>query len=355
MPDSASGQYERKKRKASAFSASSPGLHKLKAALVAVLGLALLSLGLLLYMGSPAGGGEKVIIKIEPQSTTSEIAAHLEDSGLIHSAFYFKLYTRISGADKFLKAGRYEFNGNETLSQVVEELKKGTPELISFTVPEGFTLEQVINLLDSRGIVAKGDFLQALEEEDIEFPFLDELPQGQNKLEGFLFPDTYNVTEGMKAGEILQMMLDRFAAVYSPDLWQRAQELDMTTVEVVTLASIIEREAKKPEERALVSAVFHNRLKKGMALQSCATVQYALGENKPVLYNIDLQVDSPYNTYKHPGLPPGPIACPGEESIKAALFPEDVSFLYFVAKPDGSHSFSNTLAEHNAAKKKYLP
>lgn len=324
-----------------------------------VIGLFLLAVFLifalsLCYLGSAAGSGEKVTIKIDPQSSTSEIAAKLADQGLIHSVGYFKLYAHFTGADRSLKAGKYSFAGTESLAEIIKELQKGTPETFSFTIPEGYKLEEIINLLDSKEIVPREEFLSALKKNDFSFPYLNELSEGETKFEGFLFPDTYNVAAGMKANEVIQMMLDRFSEVYTPEFQQRARELDMSTNQVITLASIIEREAKKPQERPLISAVFHNRLNIGMALQSCATIQYAIGENKPVLYYTDLQIESPYNTYKNTGLPPGPISAPGRESIKAALYPAEVSYLYFVAKPDGSHAFSNTLNEHNLAKKKYL-
>lgn len=323
---------------------------KFKAVTAVVFALAIT----LLYLGSSAGAGEKVVVKIAPQSSTSHIAAELKDKKLIHSAGYFKIYTEITGADRFLKPGKYVFKGTENLKQIVGILKKGSSEFFSFTIPEGYTVEQTVNLLDSKGIASREELYTAMKKGSFEFPFLNELPEGQNRFEGFLFPDTYKIGTEADAEEIIQIMLGRFSEVYTPEYEARAKELGMSTYQVITLASIIEREARQPQDRPLVSAVFHNRLKKGMLLQSCATVQYALGEVKPVLYNTDLQIKSPYNTYLHQGLPPGPISAPGKDSIKAALYPANVSFLYFVAKPDGFHVFSNTLKEHNEAKRKYL-
>lgn len=331
---------------------------KSKAGVTFVAVLALMGLAfsfLVVYLGSPARGGEPITLTIAPQSSTSRIAEQLEENRLIHSDEYFKLFTKITGADRSLKPGKYSFKGTENLNKIVAMLQQGSPDLISFTVPEGYNLEQTVNLLDKQGICAREDFLAALENPNLEFKFLDELPEGPTRLEGFLFPDTYRIETETRPVEIVQVMLDRFTEVYTPEYEARAKELDMTNLEVITLASIIEREAKVPQDRPLVSSVFHNRLKKGMLLQSCATVQYALGEIKPVLYNTDLQVESPYNTYLHQGLPPGPIAAPGADSIKAALYPAETTYLYFVAKPDGSHVFNNTLQEHNEAKKKYLP
>lgn len=309
----------------------------------------------LVFLGSSAGVRNLVTVKIAPQSTTSQIAAQLKENGLIRNAGYFKLYTKYTGTDRSLKPGKYFFKGTENLSQIISMLQAGSPDIFSFTIPEGYTLEQITNLLVNKGIASEEKLLTAIEDQELKFSYLDELPEGPNRFEGFLFPDTYTIEAETSAKDIIQLMLDRFSQVYTAEYAARAQELDLTTVEVVTLASIIEREAKKQEDRPLVSAVFHNRLDKGMLLQSCATVQYALGEVKPVLYNIDLQTESPYNTYLYAGLPPGPIAAPGEASIKAALYPADVSYLYFVAKPDGSHVFSNTLQEHNEAKNKYIP
>ena len=328
---------------------------KTAGAVAAVFGLFFLALTIaFFYLGSPAGGGQSVIVKIAPQSSTGEIAALLKENDVIHSAEYFKVYTHFTGADRSLKPGKYSFRGTESLARVVTLLREGSAELLSFTVPEGYTIDQVANLLDSEGFVSREEFLSALKQPDFKFTYLAELPEGQSRFEGFLFPDTYTVSPEMSGQEIVQLMLDQFEEIYTPEYKKKAQELGMSDLEVITLASIIEREAKKPGDRPLISAVFHNRLKEGMLLQSCATVQYALGEVKPVLNYSDLQLESPYNTYLNLGLPPGPIASPGAASIKAALFPAEASYLYFVAKPDGSHVFSNTLEEHNEAKRKYI-
>lgn len=353
MPDTSARKESKKKR---GKTRSSRAKWKAGTRIVSVLALlGMIFAFTLVYLGSSAGARNPVTLKIAPQSTTSQIAAQLEENGLIRNAGYFKLYAKYTGADRSLKPGKYFFKGTESLSQIISMLQTGSPDTFSFTIPEGYTLEQIINLLASKGIAPEEELLTAIEDQGLEFPYLDELPEGPNRFEGFLFPDTYTIEAETSAKDIIQLMLDRFSEVYTAEYAARAKELDMTTVEVITLASIIEREAKQQEDRPLVSAVFHNRLDKGMLLQSCATVQYALGEVKPVLYNTDLQTESPYNTYLYVGLPPGPIAVPGEASLKAALYPADVSYLYFVAKPDGSHVFSNTLQEHNEAKNKYIP
>ena len=353
MPDTSARKENNRKRRRKIR--SSRAMPKAGTRIVSVLSLLGIIFALtLFYLGSSAGAGQPVTVKIAPQSTTSQIAALLEEEGLIRSAGYFKLYAKYTGADRSLKPGKYLFKGTESLPEIISILQAGSPDFFSFTIPEGYTLEQIINLLVSKGIATKEELLAVMKDPQIEFPYFEELPEGPNRLEGFLFPDTYTIEAETSARDIIQLMLDRFSEIYTDEYAARAKELDLTTLEVVTLASIIEREAKKQEDRPLVSAVFHNRLEKGMLLQSCATVQYALGEVKPVLYNTDLQTESPYNTYLHSGLPPGPIAAPGEASLKAALYPAEVSYLYFVAKPDGSHVFSNTLKEHNEAKKKYI-
>jgi len=302
------------------------------------------------YILSPVTLEESVTLTISPETTTSEIAELLKHKGVIRSATLFKCYAVLFNIDEKLKAGTYIFEGTQTFSKVAAELQKGSTKLITFTVPEGYTMEQIAELLSDKGCIKKEDFFKAVEGMKFKFPYTDQLPKGKQNLEGFLFPDTYKIPDYYSAEDIIQMMLNRFVEIYSPQYEKRARELGISTLEVITLASIIEREAQKPEERPIIAAVFHNRLNKGMKLESCATVQYALGEVKPVLTLEDLKVQSPYNTYINEGLPPGPICSPGEASIKAALYPADVPYYYFVAKKDRSHVFSRTYEEHLKAK-----
>ncbi len=229
-------------------------------------------------------------------------------------------------------------------------------EGLRFTIPEGFTLEQIAARLEDEGMVGKEAFISACQDYmqniDPSFSFLNDIPSSVNfLLEGYLFPDTFEVRRGITARELIDVMLHRFNEVFNEDNRRRASEMGFTLHEIVTLASIVEKEARVAEERPIISAVFHNRLQSpGMSLlQSCATVQYALGEVKPVLLYEDLEIDSPYNTYLYPYLPPGPIASPGEDALEAALYPAEVDYLYFVYKEDGSgtHYFSTTLQEHN--------
>lgn len=300
------------------------------------------------------GEGKEVVISIPARATTNQIAGLLAEEGVIQNELLFELYTRLYGFDRHLQAGEFRLNTSMPMVEVVNKLVSGQVISYTFTIPEGFTVEQIAARLAADGYVDKDRFLSLVEKGNFNFLWLDELPAGPYRLEGFLFPDTYRIPKDFSEQEIIQMMLDRFTEVYDQDYRDQAAQMGLSTLEAITLASIVEREVRKPEELEIVSAVFHNRLKKGMRLESCATIQYLLGEPKEVLLNEDLEIDSPYNTYKNAGLPPGPIASPGKAAIHAALNPADVDYLYFVAKNDGSHYFSRTLAEHNRAKKKYL-
>lgn len=306
---------------------------------------------------SPVGHStENVVVNIPSNSTTSDIAEILSENELIRNEKIFTLYTKVFGYDTDLKAGEYLLNQSLSSKEILGKLTAGEVNYHTFTIPEGYTVEQIASTLDEKRLVSKEDFLFQVEKGEFDFPYLEALPEGENRLEGFLFPDTYNISRNDDEKQVIQLMLNRFLAVFDKNIEEKGKELGMDPLEIVTLASIIEREAALHEEMEIISAVFHNRLDKGMLLQSCATVQYAIGETKEVLLYEDMRTPSPYNTYlpENPGLPPGPIANPGINAIEAAVNPADVDYLYFVSKGDGSHHFSSTLAEHNAAKEKYL-
>ena len=208
-------------------------------------------------------------------------------------------------------------------------------------------------LLEKHGLLSEDEWEQALTQ-PYEFDFLQDIPAGQtNRLEGFLFPDTYNITADDNGERIINIMLSRFAEVWEDKLAARAKEKGWSALEVVTVASLIEREAAVPEERKIISGVIANRLEIGMPLQIDATILYALNEHKELISNVDLKVDSPYNTYIHNGLPPGPIAAPGVDSLQAALDPEDNPYFYYVSRGDGTHEFTRTFTEHLQAISKY--
>lgn len=297
-------------------------------------------------------------IEIPLNYSTAHIAALLEAEGIINNALFFRLYARYRGYDQQLQAGRYTLSTVMSMEDILQELRRGVVyrEANRFTIPEGFTLLQIAARLHANALVDKDLFLEACRAyENEEFDFLQDIPAGVNyRLEGYLFPDTYEVYPGATAEEIITVMLRRFHAVCNEEYRLKAGQLGLTLHEAVTIASLVEKEARVEEEQPLVAAVFHNRLKsKEMTLlQSCATVQYALGEIKTYLTNKDLEIDSPYNTYIYPNLPPGPIAAAGENALLAAINPAPVTYLYFVSREDGSgyHYFSNTLQEHNRFK-----
>ncbi len=275
---------------------------------------------------------ESKIVKISPGITAEGIARVLKDNGLIKNVGYFLFLAKLRNATNRLQSGIYKFYLGMSYHEILQMLVKGKTVKAKLTVPEGFAASQIAELVEERELGSKEIFLQIAEEKE---------------WEGFLFPETYYISPGMTEEEIGNLMINQFNKIFTDKMRERARELKFKIKDVVTLASMIEKEAKKDEERALVSAVFHNRLKKRMYLESCATILYALGRYKEKLRYRDLKVDSPYNTYTHFGLPPGPICNPGLKSIKAALYPADSDVLFFVVdKGSGSHIFSRYYGEH---------
>lgn len=299
---------------------------------------------------------ETTLLKIPHGSSSANISNILAESGLIRNRFIFRLYTKYKGYDQKLQAGDYEFTPAMTIDEILEKLVRGDTVVNDkkITIPEGLHIEQVASRLEAQNVVDAQVFLEKCADGKYSYWFLENVPDSPYPLEGYLFPDTYYVEEEWKEEEIINMFLRRFEVIFSDTYRKRAEELNMSVHEVVTLASIIEREARLKDERPVISAVFYNRLQRNMLLQSCATVQYALGEIKPVLTTEDTEIDSPYNTYKNMGLPPGPIASPGEDALYAALYPADSEYLYFVLKGDGSggHYFGRTFQEHEANRRK---
>ena len=301
---------------------------------------------------------KEINIEIPTGSTSSKIASILKREGLIRNEFIFKIAVKNNKADGKLKAGTYFLNTGMDVNDIIAQLSRGgkNENVVKFTIPEGYEIRQVADKLEKQGLVDKEKFLNLTSDKKYfqnEYPILKELKDGQS-LEGFLFPSTYEIFVNSTEEDIIKKMLTKFEEIYQEDVKKNMGKVDLSLNEVVTLASIIEREAKREDERELISAVFHNRLKQGMLLQSCATVQYALGERKEVLSDKDTQIESKYNTYIHEGLPPAPIASPGRESLIAAINPADVDYLYFRTKEDGTggHTFSRTYEEHKNAKPK---
>ncbi|MEQ8174571.1 MAG: endolytic transglycosylase MltG [Syntrophomonadaceae bacterium] len=295
----------------------------------------------------------QVDVVIPEKSGASQVAVLLKQNGLIRSELVFRYYCSQNNLATVLKPGHYRFNRSQTLPEIAQMIAQGKIVSTTVTVPEGYTVEQIGRLLVEKNLVTAADWQAALKE-DYNFSFLPAVGgRRQQRLEGFLFPDTYNIELGAPAHQIVNLMLERFQKAWEPELAALAQEQKRSPLEVVTIASIIEREAMVAEERETISGVIKNRLDKKMALQMCSTVLYVLKQDKPTLSIADTKIDSYYNTYKYTGLPPGPIASPGIASLQAALHPQKHNYLYFVAKGDGTHQFSVTNAEHLAAIKKY--
>jgi UPF0755 protein len=295
--------------------------------------------------GTPHGKPVRVII---PRgSTFTEATDSLARGQIVKWPTGFRILARIRGKDRNIKPGTYLLKPGTSWGEVLSALNGGLGLVNSVTVPEGFQLSQIVPLLVRRLSLPVDSVEAAVRDTAL----LSRLDIPTKTLEGYLFPDTYAFPDGTKAREAVGEMVKRFEREWKPEWDARLVDLAMNRNDIITLASIIEKEAKLPEERPVISAVYHNRLKKQMLLQADPTIQYALpAHTQRVLYR-DLEVKSPYNTYMYAGLPPGPIASPGGPSIVAALFPANVEYLYFVAFPDGHHVFRTTLAEHEAAKK----
>ena len=306
------------------------------------------------YSPVAATDGEIINVVIPERAAASQIGKLLKDNQLIKSEMAFNIYLRQTGLATRLRPGHYSFSRSQSLQEIISDIAQGKTEVSLFTVPEGYTVEKIGNLLVSKGLIA--DYLlweQALSRE-YDYAFLPAGNPGQKYLlEGYLFPDTYSAPIGTKPEDIINMMLQNFEQKWEKDFASIAGEKKMTLEEVIIIASMVEREAQIASDRGIIAGVIKNRLDRGMLLQICATVLYCLDEEKTELSYADLEIESPYNTYINSGLPPGPIACPGSASIYAALEPETHDYLYYVAKGDGSHYFSRTYQEHLEAIKIY--
>jgi UPF0755 protein len=294
---------------------------------------------------SPHGAPVRVII---PRGASFRAAADsMSAAGVISVPLAFRVYARARGLDRQIQAGTYLLRRGTRWRDLLRAMNGGVGIINRVTIPEGFTIAQITPVLvralhvpsDSVDVVVHDSALRA------------RLSDPAATLEGYLFPDTYIFAPGTTAREAVTEMVQRFEREWKPDYDRQAAALGRSRHEIVTMASIVEKEARLAEERPVIAAVYYNRLRDSMPLQADPTVQYAMGRHtERVLYR-DLTTESPYNTYLHPGLPPGPIASPGGASLRAALAPAKVPFLYFVAAPDGHHEFRATMAEHEQAKR----
>lgn len=283
---------------------------------------------------------------VEPGMTLSEIAGDLEERGVVRHAILFELLARYRGVEHAINAGRYEIESYMDAGQILSMLTEGRIAVNRVNVPEGLTIPETARVLQARIGIDSTAFVQRAADPEKVRSLGIEAPT----LEGYLYPATYNMYPDMTVDDILKQMTSRHLQTITEEYRKQAEVLGYNLHEIVTLASIIEQEAVVDSERDIISGVFHNRLRKGIRLQADPTVQYAIGRPNMRLYEKHLAHPSPYNTYLHAGLPPGPICSPGEASIHAALYPEDVPYLFFVGRGDGTHIFSVTNREHNRAR-----
>lgn len=289
------------------------------------------------------------IVVISEGATFHQAAALLEQSQLIKSRLAFVLLGKVQEADRKIHPGEYEFNAAMPPAEILSKLLAGRVVLHSVTIPEGYAITQIADVLADHRITDRAEFLRLVGDKT----FIKSLGISAESLEGYLYPDTYRFARPTSAKDVIRAMLDQLSQIMTRDWQARAKDIHMTVHEILTLASVIEKETGSGEERPQISSVFHNRLKKRIPLQSDPTVIYGLPNFDGNLHKKDLSHPSPYNTYRWAGLPPGPIASPGAESIRAALYPTLSPYLYFVSKNDGTHQFSATLVEHNKAVEKY--
>jgi len=292
---------------------------------------------------------ERVEINIPKGVTLSQIGNILKEESIISNKRTFTMAVKSLGHEKNIPAGRYVLHNALNNRAIINQLVYGVPSLKSITVLEGWTIYQIANELEKELNISKKTFLRLCNDQRVIKLFNLE----GNSLEGYLFPDTYTFAEGVDPYLVLTRMVNEFINNITKSMEVQAQEMNMSLLEVITLASIIEGEAIYDSERAIISAVYHNRLKRGMKLQADPTIQYIIDDGPRRLLNNDLKIESKYNTYLYRGLPPGPINSPGKESIIAALYPSVNEYLYFVARGDGYHTFSTNEKDHNKAKKKF--
>lgn len=300
--------------------------------------------------------GETVSITIPEGAGTDEIAKILKENKLIHSVFGFKMTSKLEGFDGTYKHGTYEVDTGLTKRQIMELLQSGKVAAnLKITIPEGYNVQQIAAKVAETEICTAEEFINECNNGTFDYDFLKDLPDREYKLEGYLFPDTYFLHESMTAHDIINAMLARFDKMYTKEYQKAVEESEYSLDEIVTIASMIEKEIKVADERPKAAGVIYNRLKKEMSLGIDATVLYAVGKNAGELTQEDLNTDSPYNTRKNQGLPLGPISNPGESSFKAALYPEDNNYLYYVVEAAGkdNHVYCETYDEFLAAKKAY--
>ncbi len=292
--------------------------------------------------------GDAIQVIIPKGASFRTATDSLESAGAISQPFLFRVYAKLSSKDKGVKAGVYLIQPGSNWGKVIATISDVSNSINKVTIPEGFSTAQIAPLIAKHILLPEDSILAAIRDTAL----MDSLQIPRSNfasLEGYLFPDTYIFPPGTTARQAIAAMVSRFESLWNTEYNSRLTELGLTRHELVSIASIVEKEARIDSERPVIAAVYLNRIKIGMPLQADPTVQYARGQHTSRVLFDDLKIESPYNTYLYPGIPPGPIASPGTASIKATLYPANVSYLFFVARPDGSHQFTNTFAEHTRA------
>lgn len=301
---------------------------------------------------APKTSPKEIFFVVDKGQGVHDISKNLKEKGIIKNRQSFTLGYKIYYSSKSLKAGEYKFNLPISPKDILKIITEGKVYLHSLTIPEGLTRKEIARHLASLNFADEEEFLTASSKTKI----ISSLDKEATNLEGYLFPETYNFPKGISAEKIISTLVSQFKEVFSEEWQKRANEIKMTLREVIILASLIEKETYLSEEKKLVSAVFHNRLRIRMKLDCDPTIIYVLKEEgtfKGRLLKRDLKLQSPYNTYRNRGLPPGPICSPGRESLEAALYPAQEKYLYFVSKKDGSHHFSTNFRDHQNAVRRY--
>jgi UPF0755 protein len=305
-------------------------------------------------ISEPYRGYEAVeqFVEIPPGAGSMSIGDRLVAAGVLRDRPTYRAALWMSGQGRHLKAGDYRFDRAMTPFEVIDQIARGDVYVINVTFPEGLTVAEMAKIFEAQGLGAAAAFVEAAKDPQA----IRDLDPAAGDLEGYLFPETYALPRKTDAAKLVKLMVAAFRRAFTPELQQAAAARHLTPRQTVTLASIVEKETAKPDERPLVAAVYATRLRIGMPLQCDPTVIYGLakaGRYSGNLHKDDLSFDSPYNTYRYPGLPPGPIASPGKASLEAAVRPADADYLYFVSRNDGSHEFARTLDEHNRNVQKY--
>jgi UPF0755 protein len=292
------------------------------------------------------------IVEIPAGAGPGTIGRRLVDAGVVRDDLTFRVAVWLSGSARRLQAGEYRFDRPLSALDVIGKIARGEVDLHPLTFPEGLTIAEMSKVFEASGLGTASSFVAAARNAAL----IQTIDPDARDLEGYLFPDTYALPRSADAARVVGVMVDRFQQVLTDELRAAAKQRGLSVRQLVTLASLVEKETARPDERATVAAVYSNRLRIGMGLQCDPTVIYALqllGRFNGNLRRVDLDIDSPYNTYRYPGLPPGPIAAPGKGALEAAARPADVNYLYFVSRNDGSHEFAETLAQHNRNVQKY--